>query len=183
MKKIILAILIATAPSAWAQESTTKSSTKGMAWGAGIGALVGGVYGRHGSDALIGAAVGTGIGYVIGNNKDKKKAQQMSAQSPDKTHSETGSFAGTSWQLQDWEPKTGKETFKDKTFTFGSDGWVTTTTTNKDGRKATVRENYRVVDDTLVINRNNYIVNCKFALNGDQLTVNTSKLRAILKKI
>ena len=153
------------------------------AWGAGIGAIAGGLYGGHGSDALIGAAIGTGIGYVVGNESDKKKAQQMSAQTqPTYAHSETGPFAGTTWRLQDWSPKTGKEEFATKVFAFGSDGWVTTTTTSKDGRAAMDRESYRVVGNTLIVNKGDYLVNYRFTLQGDQLTVDSEKLRAILRR-
>ena len=107
---------------------------------------------------------------MIGNEQDKKKAQEINAQSKNSTHSETGPFAGTTWPLRDWSPKTGKEEFKSKSFAFGKDGWVTTTTTHKDGRKANERENYRVVDDTLIVNK------------GDQLTVDAPKGRAILQR-
>ena len=82
----------------------------------------------------------------------------------------------------DWSPKSGKEVFKSKTFTFGKDGWLTTSTTNKDGRKTTDRENYRVVDNTLIVNKGDYLLNFKFAIQGDQLTVDSEKLRAILKR-
>jgi len=182
MKKFALvALLIAATMAAQAQE-TTSSKKKGMLWGAGLGAIAGGLIGGHGSDALIGAAVGTGIGYIVGNESDKKKAQEMSAQSPKGTHSETGPFAGTTWRLQDWSPKSGKEEWKSKSFTFGKDGWVTTSTTHKNGRKATERENYRVVDNTLIVNKGDYLVNYRFAIQGDQLTVDNSKGRAILKR-
>ena len=181
--KRIAAILGATAVLAGAGGCATDAGT-GMAWGAGIGAIAGGLYGGNGSDALIGAAIGTGVGYIVGNESDKKKAQQMSAQSqPTYTHNETGPFGGTSWRLQDWSPKTGREEFSGKVFAFGRDGWVTTTTTSRDGRTATDRENYRVVGNTLIVNKGDYLVNYKFTLQGDVLTADTAKLRAILKKI
>jgi len=184
MKKIVAAFLMAlVAGSAAAQQQQqTSSKKKGMLWGAGLGAVTGGIIGGHGSDALIGAAVGTGIGYIVGNQADKKKAEELNAQSKNSTHSETGPFAGTTWRLQDWSTKTGKEEFKSKSFAFGKDGWLTTTTIHKDGRKATERENYRVVDNTLIVNKGDYLVNYKFAVQGDQLTVDSSKGRAILKR-
>jgi hypothetical protein len=178
--RIFAAFLIAAlAGGAIAQTSGKK---KGTLWGAGLGAVAGGVIGGHGSDALIGAAVGAGIGYVVGNESDKKKAQEMSAQSPKGTHGETGPFAGTTWRLMDWSPKSGKEAFKSKTFSFGKDGWLTTSTVNKDGKKTTDRENYRVVDNTLIVNKGDYLLNFKFAIQGDQLTVDSEKLRAIMKR-
>ena len=186
--KILAAILIAAIAGSAAAQTTSQTQTqtsskkKSMLWGAGLGAITGGIIGGHGSDALIGAAVGTGIGYVVGNQADKKKAEELNAQSKNATHSETGPFPGTKWRLQDWSPKSGKEQWKSKSFAFGKDGWVTTTTTHKDGRKATVRENYRVVDNTLIVNKGDYLMNYKFAIQGDQLTVDNSKGRAILKR-
>ena len=182
MMKRIAQILAATAILAGAGGCATDAGTS-AAWGAGIGALAGGLYGGHGSDALIGAAIGTGIGYVVGNESDKRKAQQMSAQTqPSYTHSETGPFGGTTWRLQDWSPKTGREEFAAKVFAFGRDGWVTTTTTSKDGRTAMDRENYRVVGNTLIVNKGDYLVNYRYTLQGDRLTVDSEKLRAILKR-
>lgn len=182
MKSRIVAALLITAVACGAAAQESSGKKKGMLWGAGLGAVAGGVIGGHGSDALIGAAVGTGIGYIVGNESDKKKAQEMSAQSPKGTHGETGPFAGTTWRLMDWSPKSGKEVFKSKTFSFGKDGWLTTSTTNKDGRKTTDREHYRVVDNTLIVNKGDYLLNFKFAVQGDQLTVDAEKLRAILKR-
>jgi hypothetical protein len=181
MKTRIAAILVAVFVAACATDSST---SKGVAWGAGLGAIAGGLYGGHGSDALIGAAVGAGVGYVIGNEQDKTKAKQMSdASRPNYTHSETGPFGGTRWQLQDWSPKDGKEDFRAKTFEFGRDGWVTTTTAYKDGRAGMDREDYRVVGSTLIVNKGDYLVNYSFSLQGDQLTVSNSKVRAVLKRI
>ena len=180
MKKIIGAVVIAAAAAGCATENTTQ----GVAWGAGLGALAGGIIGGHGSDALIGAAVGSGIGYVVGNEQDKRKAQQMSEQSrPAYTHHETGPFGGTSWRLQDWSPKSGKENFRTKSFAFSGDGWVTTTTTYPDGHAGIESESYRVVGNTLIVNKGDYLVNYRFTLQGDQLTVDTTGLRAILKRI
>ena len=183
--KILAAILIAAMTGgAAAQEQQTSSKKKSMLWGAGLGAVAGGIIGGHGSSALIGAAVGTGVGYVVGNEQDKKKAQQMSEQSKQNnySHTETGPFAGTSWRLQDWSPKSGKEDFKAKTFAFGKNGSVKTTTTYKDGRSESYTENYRVVDNTLIVNKGDYLVNYKYTLKGDLLTVDAEKVRAILKR-
>ena len=180
MKATVIAIVSALALAGCATESTTR----GTAWGAGLGAVAGGIYGGHGSDALIGAAIGAGVGYLIGNEQDKKKAQQMSEQSRSSnySHAETGPFGGTSWRLQDWSPK-GGEDFRAKTFDFGRDGWVKTTTTHRDGRVTTETENYRVVGNTLIVNRGDYLVNYKFNLQGKTLTVDTSNVRAVLVRI
>ena len=181
MKKTITAVLLAMSFAACAADSTTKKST---AWGAGIGALVGVAIGGHGSDALIGAAVGAGVGYVVGNEQDKKKAQQMSdaSRSQNYAHNETGPFGGTRWRLADWSPKDPKANFRGKTFEFGRDGWVKTTTTYNDGRTSTDSENYRVNGDVLIVNKGDYLVNFKFMLKGDELAVDNSKVRALLKR-
>ena len=182
MRTTIIAIASALALGGCATDMS--STGKGVAWGAGLGAVAGGLYGGHGSDALIGAAVGAGVGYLVGNEQDKKKAQQMSEQSRSSNyaHNETGPFAGTKWRLTDWSPKDGSEDFRSKMFEFGRDGWVKTTTTHRDGRVTTESENYRVVGNTLIVNKGDYLVNYKFTMQGDQLTVDSSKLRAILRR-
>jgi hypothetical protein len=181
MSRRIAVILIAMIVAACATEATTR----GAVWGAGIGALVGGAIGGHGSDAMVGAAIGAGIGYVIGNEQDKSKAKRMSEEtrSSNYAHSETGALGGTSWRLQDWSPKDASADFRGKTVEFGRNGWVKTTTTYNDGRTDTDSESYRVVDSTLIVNKGDYLVNYKFSLQGDQLTVDNSKLRALLKRI
>ena len=184
MRTTVIAIVSVLALAGCATESTT-STTKGVAWGAGLGAVAGGIYGGHGSDALIGAAIGAGVGYLIGNEQDKKKAQQMSEQSRSSnySHNETGPFGGTSWRLSDWSPKDGRDDFRAKTFAFGRDGWVKTTTTHRDGRVTTDSESYRVVGNTLIVNRGDYLVNYKFNLQGNTLTVDTAHHRAVLTRI
>ena len=182
MKKIIGAILLAMLVAGCATEATTK----GTAWGAGLGALAGGLYGGHGSDALIGAAVGAGIGYVVGNEQDKSKAQKMSDESRSRNYShseDTAPLGGTSWRLQDWSPKDASADFRGKIFDFGRDGWVKTTTTFNDGRTSTDSENYRVVGNTLVVNKGDYLVNYTFTLQADQLSVKNSKLTVLLRRI
>jgi hypothetical protein len=182
MRKIVFAILIATATFAFGQSSNAK---KGTMWGAGLGAVAGGLIGHHGSSALIGAAVGAGVGYVVGNEKDKEKAQKMSEQSRSNNyaHNETGPFPGTRWQLMDWSPKQSKVDFASKTFEFGKDAWVKTTTKYKDGRTTADSESYRVVDDILIVNKGDYLVNYHFTIQGSQMTVTTEKGRATLKRI
>lgn len=182
MKKEIAVILLSMMTVAPACAS--EAANKGM-WGAGIGALIGGVAGGHGSDALIGGAIGAGIGYVIGNEQDKSKAQKMSdeTRSSNYAHSETGPLGGTSWRLLDWSPKDAATGFRSKIVEFGSNGWVKTTTTYDDGRTDTDHESYRVIDNTLIVNKGDYLVNYKFSLQGDQLTVDNSKLRALLKRL
>ncbi len=184
MRTTAIAILSALALAGCATTEFS-SAQKGAAWGAGLGAIAGGIYGGHGSDALIGAAIGTGIGYLVGNEQDKKKAQQMSEQSrsANYSHNETGPFAGTRWRLQDWSPKDRDADFRSKTFDFGRDGWVKTTTTHRDGRVTTETENYRVVGNTLIVNRGDYLVNYKFNLQGNTLTVDTANHRAVLVRI
>lgn len=184
MRTAVIAIASALALAGCA--TTEYSSTaKGTAWGAGLGAIAGGLYGGHGSDALIGAAIGAGVGYLVGNEQDKRKAQQISEQSRSSnySHNETGPFGGTRWRLTDWSPKDGREDFRGKTFEFGRDGWVKTTTTHKDGRVTTESENYRVVGNTLIVNRGDYLVNYKFNLQGSQLTVDTAGVRAVFVRI
>ena len=54
---------------------------------------------------------------------------------------------------------------------------------HRDGRVTTDSENYRVVGNTLIVNRGDYLVNYKFNLQGNTLTVDTSNVRAILARM
>ncbi len=155
----------------------SKKQTGALA-GAGVGALIGQAIGHNTAGTLIGAGVGTGVGYLIGNEMDKKDArsrQEVMAQ-------ETAPFANTTWQLVSIAPQP-KENFKSLVIHFNPDGTVVTTRTFVDGSVQTSNERYRVVGETLIINQNDYVLNARFAINGNQLIANTDKYSVVLKRV
>ena len=165
----------------------TDAQTGGLA-GAGIGALAGQAIGSSTEATLIGAAVGGGIGYIIGNEKDKEHAREMSYSSqrssqPVSSHSEVGQLGGSRWNLVSLLPEDVADPFVSKTVDFRQDGRVVTTTTFADGGVDVSNENYRVVGDTLVINKPGYLINARFRLSNDQLIVNAEDFAAVLQRL
>jgi hypothetical protein len=66
---------------------------------------------------------------------------------------------------------------------FRPEGHVITTTTHKDGRVEVFDESYRVVGDTLIINKPGYLVNAKFKIDGQQLIVTDPGFSAVLTRL
>ena len=60
---------------------------------------------------------------------------------------------------------------------------MVTTRTNPDGQVKVLDEHYRVVGDTLIVNKPGYIINAQYMVDGDQLIVNAEDFRAVLKRI
>jgi hypothetical protein len=153
--------------------------------GGGIGALAGQAIGGNTQATLIGAAVGAGVGYVIGNEKDKAHAQKMSRANEGlpPTHSEVGSLGGTRWNLVSLNPRDVAPPYTSKVIEFRPDGRVITTTTKPDGSVEVFDESYRVVGDTLIVNKPGYLINARHRIAGNQLIVNCDRFSAVLDRI
>lgn len=154
--------------------------------GGGIGALAGQVIGGDTTATLIGAAVGTGVGYIIGNEQDKKHAAEMSRppSSPSApTHGETGSLGGTRWIVVSLNPRNIVPAYTSKIVDFQSNGRVVTTTTRPDGTVDVADETYRVVGDTLIVNKPGYLINARYSVSGGQLTVSADDFSAVLQRL
>lgn len=161
------------------------SGQTGALGGAGIGAIAGQLIGRDTKSTLIGAGVGAGAGYMIGNEKDKKHAKEMNAQnkSHNYTHKEVKPLGGTRWLLASIAPKDQVSPYTSKIVEFRPHGRVITTTTNPDGSVDVTDESYRVVGDTLVINKPGLIINAQYGIVADELIVSAETFRAVLKRM
>ena len=179
-----LASVIVLALSFFVSGCQTGGQTGALA-GGGIGALAGQAIGGNTEATLIGAAVGTGVGYIIGNEADKKKAAGMSraASTSPPTHSEVGALGGTRWRLVSLNPKDIAPPYQSKVLEFRPDGRVITTTTKPSGDVEVYDESYRVVGDTLIVNKPGYLVNARFQLSTRQLVVNAEEFSAVLERI
>jgi hypothetical protein len=162
----------------------TRAGTGALA-GGGIGALAGQAIGHSTGATLIGAAVGTGVGYIVGNEMDKKKAQEMSQASKANNydHSEVGPLGGTRWQVVSIAPRNRVPTFTSKIVEFGPRGHVTTTTTYPNGKVEVFNETYRVVGDTLIVNKPGYLINAKYAVKGNEMVVDAQDFSAVLTRL
>jgi hypothetical protein len=157
----------------------TKSGS-GALIGAGVGALIGQAAGGNTAGTLIGAGVGTGVGYLIGNEMDKSDAQKRSQATAD----ELRPFSGTAWQLLSVNPPPNKgKPVKSLVARFNPNGRVGSTRTFEDGTFETADESYRVVGDTLIVNKPDYIINARYKLDGDRLYLESGDRSAVLKKI
>jgi hypothetical protein len=149
----------------------------GAAVGTGIGALAGQLIGGDTEATLIGGAIGAGVGYLIGNEQDKQSAARMRAEET------TGRLGGTRWEVVDWSPRDGKVDLATKVVEFRPDGRVVTTTTFRDGGSKVETESYRVAGDTLIVNKPGYLVNYRYSINGDRMTVTAERMRATLRRV
>ncbi len=161
------------------------SGKTGALAGAGIGALAGQLIGGNTKSTLIGAAVGTGAGYMIGNEKDKKHAKEMNEKNKthNYTHQEVKPLGGTRWLLASIVPKNRVPPYASKIIEFRPYGRVITTTTNPDGSVDVTDESYRVVGNTLVINKPGLLINAQYGISGDQMIVSAEDFRAVLKRM
>jgi uncharacterized protein YcfJ len=143
--------------------------------GTGVGALIGQAVGGDTGATLIGAGVGAGAGYLIGNHQDKKAAEKHDYSTPTP-------LSGTQWSLSDLTME-NKPQYQSYTLEFTKDGKIVTTLVKPDGTKKIDEEKYRIVDDTIVVHKDDYIINAKYALYGNELQITTDKFKAVLKKI
>ena len=143
--------------------------------GAGIGALAGQVIGGSTGATLAGAAIGAGAGYIIGNEGDKKRAAVYDYNTPT-------SLTGTRWKVTRLDMD-DPPIYDSITVEFKSNGEVVTTRHEPGGTMTVTEERYRIVGDTLVINKPGYIVNAKYRIQGSQMTVTAPEFTAVLQKM
>jgi hypothetical protein len=164
---------------AWAAGSGCATSGQtGAVAGAGVGALMGQLIGRNTASTLIGAGIGTGLGYIIGNEKDKMDAQGRQTVRIE----ETEPLGGTVWQVISVNPKP-KPVFKSIVSHFKKDGTVVTTKIYRDDRVETDVERFRIVGSTLIVNKSDYVINARFRIDGNQMTMDTGEYSVVLKRV
>jgi uncharacterized protein YcfJ len=152
----------------------------GAAIGGGLGGIIGQAAGRDTESTLIGAAVGTGIGYIIGNEADKKEAREMEARGY--SYHRSTPLSGTTWKVislvADKQPA-----YDTIVVEFRRNGRVITTKTEPGGKVIRYDERYRVVGETLIINKPGYLINATYRIDGDDLIVDAEQLRAVLRRL
>jgi hypothetical protein len=147
--------------------------------GGGMGALIGAAAGDT-QGALIGAAIGTGVGYIIGDQVDEKKAKDIEA---GKAKVEVAPLGGSRWQLINISTTKPVSPYASKLMEFRPDAHLITTTTTQAGQVQVYDESYRVVGDTLIINKPGYLINAKYKMDGNRLTVTDPGFSAVLERI
>jgi Glycine zipper len=156
---LAIALTLAFAPAC----GTAKA--QGATMGLGIGSLIGGLAGDR-EGALIGAGIGAGVGFLIGDAEDRRRAGELTEAPAE----DLQPLAGTQWRLQRLETDEVHDV-SDLVATFSNDGTVSTVMTTTDGRQETAIERYRIVDGTLIVNRDDYVINIPFTVVNNRLDV------------
>jgi len=149
----------------------------GAAAGAGLGALMGQAIGGNTAGTLIGTGVGAGLGYIIGNELDKQQAGQRRQASP----TDLGPLPGTSWEVVSVNPRPSRH-YRSWKIHFRHDGTALSSKVDQDGVLTEDVERYRVVGSTLIMNQDNYLINARFHLEGNQMFVDTGDKSLVLRR-
>lgn len=184
-KQRAISLIIVIGCIALATAGCANQARTGAVGGAGLGALAGQAIGRDTAGTLIGAGVGLGLGYIIGNEMDKEKATTKNQSTPptEYRHSEVGPLGGTRWKVTSVNPQGAWGTYTSKVVEFGPTGRLMVTTTNTDGSVDVTNEHYRVVGNTLIVNRPGYLVNGRYAIQEGQLIVDIEKSSIMLQRL
>ncbi len=149
----------------------------GAAAGAGVGALLGQAIGGNTAGTLIGTGVGAGLGYIIGNEMDKQQAGQRHQSSA----ADLGPLPGTSWDVININPRPSRP-YRSWKIHFRHDGTALSSKVDHDGVLSEDVERYRVVGQTLILNQDNYLINARFHLEGNQMFVDTGDKSLVLRR-
>ncbi|MBX3355667.1 MAG: hypothetical protein KF724_08215 [Phycisphaeraceae bacterium] len=99
------------------------------------------------------------------------------------TNTEVGPLGETRWAVVSVNPRDAFGSFASMLVEFRPNGRLLTTITAKDGLIRTADEGYRVVNDTLIINRSDHLINARFSLAGDQLIVSADRFSVVLQRL
>lgn len=92
----------------------------------------------------------------------------------------TGSLGGTSWTVVE-VIATDQTDIVDMDIDFGTDGWVTTTTTHADGEVETARRQYSVYEDAfIVVRRPEGDLHMVHAMDGGEMHLTATSFHARL---
>lgn len=173
-----------------------------MTGGAAIGALAGAAVGGRGGMAT-GAVVGGGLGYISGNEKDKKMAREQAARerealeksrvtdNPATTYrpENKNQLVGSTWRMISLVSDEPTPEFSSMVVTFQTNSKLTTLTVMSNGDVESYVENYRVVDNVLIISgtdpktEESYVINSTYSIENQQMVVIAPEFRAVLEEI
>ena len=179
--------------------SAQKGAVMGGAGGSLAGLAIGSLTGSSGTGAAIGAVAGTALGYVVGNEKDKEQAKMEAerdraalekariTQDPGTAYSpkKSNPLVGTSWRVVSIKGPRSIPSYSDMVATFQTNTKLTTLTVLEDGKTTTKVEPYRVVDDILILtdSQTNKMINTKYSIKGNRMTVSGEGWNILLDKI
>jgi len=153
----------------------------------GIGAIAGrGIGTTYARNAITtGVGIGKGIGFLIADEPDRAHARVLSTATAANnfTHNELGPLTNTRWRVRTITPPRAADANLGMIVTFRPSGHVVTRTTLPDSTTRLVTERYRVVGDTLIINRDDFVVNAQFRIRGESLTIGAGEFVGVFDRI
>ena len=183
---LVLASMVA------AQGCGTTSTSKGASLGAVVGGLTGGL-----GDAATGALIGGGVGYLVDRADDKAKAREQAERETRALEASRvtddpstvyrpepiNDLVGTTWRVISLVSDEPVDEYHSIVVTFQTNSKATTMTVWKGKDVETFVDNYRVVDDVLILSGDDYLVNAKYSIDNDQMVLVAEDFRAVLELI
>jgi len=187
MRTRSLPLLLASLMLLMALPLTACSGSGRVGEGVGIGAIAGRGVGPTHSRMVVRAGdnAGKGIGYLINDEQDQAHAAQLARRTTSNnfSHEEIGPLTNTRWQVRSIVPAKAAGANLGMVVTFRPSGHVITRTTLPDSTTSLVNERYRVVGDTLILNKDGYLINAQFRIRGEVLTIAAGEFVAVLDRI
>lgn len=95
--------------------------------------------------------------------------------------STTTPLTGTTWRVVSLIME-NKPLYESMIVEFKPNGEMVTTEHEPGGTKTITEERYRIVGDTLIINKPGYIINAKYKISGNRMTVDCLEFHAVLQR-
>ncbi|MGI9344592.1 MAG: hypothetical protein ACR2QV_17320 [Gammaproteobacteria bacterium] len=170
----------------------TTATSKGASLGAVVGGLTGGL-----GDAATGALVGGGVGYLVDRADDKQKAREQTerelraleasrvTENPETVYrpEPANDLVGKTWRVISLVTDEPYPDYQSIVVTFQTNSKATTMTVWKSNEIETFIDNYRVVDNVLILSGEDYLVNAKYSIQDDQMVLVAEDFRAVLELI
>lgn len=196
MKKKIGFLIFVILVIACGTNNVQRKTTNGVA----LGALAGGLHGG-GSGAVVGSATVSDAGYVIGTEQDMQiekmemERERLAIERSEVTDDPKTAYrppnrnplVGSTWRIISIVSDQPYPEYHSMVVTFQTNSKMTTLTVLKDGKTVTFVENYRVVEDVLVItgkeDGKDYVVNGKYSIEGKQMIYVVPGYQIVLEEV
>lgn len=196
MKKKIGFLIFVILVIACGTNNVQRKTTNGVA----LGALAGGLHGG-GSGAVVGSATVSDAGYVVGTEQDmhiekmEMERERLAIERSEVTDDPKTAYrppnrnplVGSTWRIISIVSDQPYPEYHSMVVTFQTNSKMTTLTVLKDGKTVTFVENYRVVEDVLVItgkeDGKDYVVNGKYSIEGKQMIYVVPGYQIVLEEV
>lgn len=196
MKKKIGFLIFVILVIACGTNNVQRKTTNGVA----LGALAGGLHGG-GSGTVVGSATVSDAGYVIGTEQDMQiekmemERERLAIERSEVTDDPKTAYrppnrnplVGSTWRIISIVSDQPYPEYHSMVVTFQTNSKMTTLTVLKDGKTVTFVENYRVVEDVLVItgkeDGKDYVVNGKYSIEGKQMIYVVPGYQIVLEEV